>query len=146
VALIDQMVAWLECDSGKVRSASNIVGQVRPVRTDITRGHEQAPSPLVLEHRHTRTAGVAVAGRGVRRLCQPGTGALGLAVAGRPPQRHAGWKADKRRCLPVADAGRVSKPRLPVRPVVRVPRAVDRTARGLLYTANSSRQSPRLIA
>jgi hypothetical protein len=45
VALIDQMVAWLECDSGKVRSASNIVGQVRPVRTDITRGHEQAPSP-----------------------------------------------------------------------------------------------------
>jgi hypothetical protein len=29
-------------------------------------------------------------------------------------------------CLTVANAGRVSKPRLPVRPVVREPRAVDR--------------------
>jgi class 3 adenylate cyclase len=47
-------------------------------------------TPLVLEHRHTRAGGVAVAGCGVRRLrqpnaavhcqCQPSACALGLAV------------------------------------------------------------------
>jgi hypothetical protein len=49
---------------------------------------EQTPAPLVLEHRCTRAVGVAVAGRGVRYLCQPGAGAVGMGVVA--PRGYSG--------------------------------------------------------